>query len=208
MMNYPLLVPRMLERASTFFPDKEIVTREGESTHRYTYRDLAGRAARLSNALRDLGVGQGDRVGTFGWNTFRHLEAYFAPALLGAVVHTINIRLVADDLVYIINHAADKVILVDPDLAPILEALAPQLESVEHFVVMTDDRDFTTSLPSAHNYEELLERAPAEYLSAMWFWPSSPCSTPIAGARLSRRRWSGPSRCCRESGPPPKLFAS
>ena len=164
MMNYPLLLPRMLERAEIFFPDKEIVTREGEGVHRYTYRDLAGRVARLANALRDLGVKQGDRVGTFGWNTFRHLEAYFAPSVLGAVVHTINIRLAADDLVYIVNHAADKVILVDPDLAPVLEALAPQLESVEHFVVMTDDRDFTTSLPSAHNYEDLLERASGEYL--------------------------------------------
>ena len=114
MMDYPLLVPRLLERANTFFPDKEIITRESEVEHRYTYRDLTGRVARLSNALRGLGVREGDRVGTFGWNTYRHLEAYFAPPVMGAMVHTINIRLAPDDLVYIINHAGDKVILVDP----------------------------------------------------------------------------------------------
>ena len=163
MMDYPLLVPRLLERANTFFPDKEIITREGEGEHRYTYRDLAGRVARLSNALRGLGAGEGDRVGTFGWNTYRHLEAYFAPPLMGAVVHTINIRLAPDDLVYIINHAGDKVILVDPDLAPLLEAVAHRLETVEHFVVMTGDRKFSTTLPSAKNYEDLLAAASAEY---------------------------------------------
>ena len=166
MMDYPLLVPRLLERANTFFPDKKIITREEDGEHRYTYRDLTGRVARLANALRGLGVGEGDRVGTFGWNTYRHLEAYFAPPVMGAVVHTINIRLSPDDLVYIINHAGDKVILVDPDLAPILEAVAPRLESVEYFVVMTGDREFSTTLPSAKNYEDLLAAASAEYRPA------------------------------------------
>ncbi|MDP6548845.1 MAG: long-chain fatty acid--CoA ligase [Dehalococcoidia bacterium] len=159
MMNYPLLVPRILERARTLFPRKQIITRVGEGTHRYTYLDLAGRAARLANALSSLGVGPGDRVGTFGWNTYRHLEAYFAVPALGSVLHTINIRLAPDDLVYIINHAGDKVLLVDPDLAPLIEALVPRLESVEHFVVTTDDREVPTSLPSPHIYEELLSRA-------------------------------------------------
>ena len=166
MMDYPLLVSRLLERANTFFPDKEIITREEDGEHRYTYRDLTGRVARLSNALRGLGVGEGDRVGTFGWNSYRHLEAYFSPPVMGAVVHTINIRLAPDDLVYIINHAGDKVILVDPDLAPILEAVAHRLESVEHFVVMTGDREFSTTLPSAKNYEDLLAAASAEYRPA------------------------------------------
>ena len=166
MMNYPLLISRILERANTFFPDKEIITLQGEGLHRYTYRDLTGRVARLSNALRGLGVEEGDRVATFAWNTYRHLEAYFAAPVMGAVVHTVNIRLAAEDIVYIINHAADKVILVDPDLVPILEALAPRLESVEHYIVMTGDRDFSTSLPSALNYEELLAGASSEYLPA------------------------------------------
>ena len=163
MMNYQLLIPDMLRRAETYFPHKEIITREGGGVHRYTYRDLAARVNRLCNALADLGVGPGDRVGTFGWNTYRHLEAYFAPPSMGAITHTANIRLAPDDLVYIINHAGDKVMLLDPDLAPILEPLAPRLETVEHFIIMTGDSDFQTSLPSALIYEELLAAASAEY---------------------------------------------
>ena len=113
MMNYQLLVPGLLDRASVYFPNKEIITREGDGAHRYTYRDLKGRVNRLCNALAGLGVGKGDRVGTFGWNTYRHLEAYFAPPTMGAVTHTTNIRLSADDLTYIVNHAGDKVMLVE-----------------------------------------------------------------------------------------------
>ena len=165
-MDYPLLIHQFLERASVFSPNKEIVTREGEGTHRYGYTDLMQRSSRLSNALAGLGVGIGDRVGTFAWNTYRHLEAYFAVPTMGAVLHTINIRLFTEDLVYIINHAEDKVILVDPDLVAILEPLVPQLESVEHYIIMTNDRNFSTTLPSAHNYEELLSGASNEYSPA------------------------------------------
>ena len=114
MMNYQLLVPGLLDRATTYFPKKEIITREGDGVHRYTYRDLKGRVNRLCNALAGLGIGKGDRVGTFAWNTYRHLEAYFAPPTMGAVTHTTNIRLSPDDLTYILNHAGDKVLLVDP----------------------------------------------------------------------------------------------
>ncbi len=163
MMNYQLLVPGLLDRADTYFPHKEIITREGESVHRYTYRDLKRRVNRLCNALAGLGVGKGDRVGTFAWNTYRHLEAYFAPPAMGAVTHTTNIRLFPDDLTYIVNHAGDRVMLVDPDLVPILEPLASRLESVEHFVILTDDRNFETSLPSVHIYEDLLSHASDEY---------------------------------------------
>ena len=162
-MHYPLLVSRILERARTVFPDKEIITRVEGGVHRYTYRELAARVARLSNALAGLGVGEGDRVGTFAWNTYRHLEAYFAAPAMGAVNHTINIRLSADDLVYIINHAGDKVLLIDPDLAPIIEGLASRLETVEHYVIMTDDPAFATTLPAAHSYEELLAQASEEW---------------------------------------------
>jgi fatty-acyl-CoA synthase len=164
MMNYPLLVPRILERARVLFPEKEIVTRAGGTTHRCTYRDLADRVDRLANALAALGVGVGDRVGTFAWNTYRHLEGYFAAPALGAIVHTINIRLAPDDLIYIINHAQDKVILIDHDLVPIIEALAPQLPSVKHYIIMTDDLEFSTPLPSYHIYEELLTRASDQHV--------------------------------------------
>ncbi|MEC9447059.1 MAG: AMP-binding protein, partial [Chloroflexota bacterium] len=124
MMDYPLLIHKFLERTAVFSPEKEIITREEGGNHRYTYADLMQRSARLSNALAGLGVEQGDRVGTFAWNQYRHLEVYFAAPAMGAVLHTINIRLFTEDLVYIINHAGDKVVMVDPDLVPILEPLA------------------------------------------------------------------------------------
>ena len=162
-MRYPLLVSNILNRARTAFPDKEIITRTEKGSHRYTYRDMAARVNRLCNALSGLGVRKGDRVGTFGWNTYRHLEAYFASPVMGAVNHTINIRLFPDDLVYIVNHAQDKVIFVDPDLCPILESLAPQLESVEHFIIMTDDPEPATGLPNALCYETLLAQASDDF---------------------------------------------
>ncbi len=165
-MRYSLLIPRILERAKTIFPNKEIITRvEGaeDGAHRYTYQDMAARVARLCNALAGLGVAKGDRVGTFAWNTYRHLEAYFATPAMGAVNHTINIRLSADDLVYIINHAGDKALLIDPDLAPVIEGLADRLETVEHYILMTDAPEPATTLPSAHCYETLLAQASDQF---------------------------------------------
>ena len=165
-MQYPLLVSSILNRARTSFPNKEIITRlEGTEggVHRYTYRDMATRVNQLCNALGSLGIKQGDRVGTFAWNTYRHLEAYFASPVMGAVNHTINIRLFPDDLVYIVNHAQDKVIFVDPDLCPILESLAPQLESVEHYIILTDDPEPATTLPNAVSYESLLAQASDQF---------------------------------------------
>lgn len=184
-MSYPLLVPRILERARDLFPDQLIITRIGEGTHRYTYRDLARRVARLCSALSSLGVGTGDRVGTFAWNTHRHLEAYFAAPSMGAVTHTVNIRLSPEDTTYIINHAGDKVLLVDPDLVPIIEELAPRLESVEHFVILTNDPHFSTTLPSSHLYEDLLSRASDAYtpVESDEFAPMGLCYTSATTGR-------------------------
>ena len=165
-MRYELLAHRILEGAAVRFPGKEIVTRVGEGTHRYTYADLFTRTARLGNALRELGVGRGDRVGTFAWNNYRHLEAYFAPPTIGAVVHTINIRLAADDMAYIINHAGDRVLLIDPDLAPLIEAIADRLPNVQHFVIMGEPDEVATTLPNAQCYETLLAAASPEFRPA------------------------------------------
>ena len=162
-MHYDLLAHRILERAATHFSNKQIVTRVGESTHRGTYADLLARTARLGNGLRELGIGPGDRVGTFAWNTYRHLEAYFAPPSIGAVVHTINIRLAADDIVHIINHAGDKALLIDPDLAPLIEAIADRLPTVQHYIILGEPEEVDTALPGALAYESLLAAAPAEY---------------------------------------------
>ena len=158
MMKYPLTITSILNRARTYFPQKEVVTRLPDHIHRYTYADLYTRVCRLSNVLSSLGIEKGDRIGVFGWNTYRYLEAYFAAPCMGAVVHTINIRLAPNDLVHIINHARDKVLLIDEDLLPATETIATRLDTVTHFVVMSDG-DGTTSLPNAHNYERLVAQA-------------------------------------------------
>ena len=165
-MQYELLAHRILERAAAQFPGKQIITRVGDGVHRYTYADLFRRTARLGNALRALGIGRGDRVGTFAWNTYRHLEAYFAPPTIGAVVHTINTRLAPDDMAYIINHAGDQVLLIDPDLAPAIAAIAHRLDTVRQYVILGEPSEVPDSLPGAVSYESLLAAASPEYSPA------------------------------------------
>ena len=130
-----------------------------KAVERISHRDLADRVDRVAHALARLGIGQGDRVGTFAWNNQRHFELYMGIPCTGAVLHTLNVRLFAEQLVYIINHAEDRVIFVDEALVPLMEGLAPELECVEHYVVIGDgDAD---GLPGALRYEELLAEAGA-----------------------------------------------
>ena len=137
MMDYPLTIRNIYERARLLFPSKQLVTRRSDGTvARTTYADWAERVARLATALRELGVGQGDRVATFCWNHDRHLEVYFASALMGASYHTLNIRLGPDQLTYIINHARDKVLVVDADLVPAVAAVLPRATDLEHVLVI------------------------------------------------------------------------
>jgi fatty-acyl-CoA synthase len=160
MMDYPLTLQYILERAHKLYPTQEIATKVGPEMHRYTYADWYARTGRLANALARLGVSPGDRVATLGWNTYRHLELYFAVPCMGAVLHTLNLRLPADQLTYIINHAEDRFIVVDQTLLPIVEKIAPQLPKVECFIIMgnpgPDDSRILTSLPCYASYEELL----------------------------------------------------
>ena len=115
MMDFPLTLQHAFNRAVRFFPRKEITTRTDNGMHRYTYSEWGKRTIQLAHALQNAGVNQGERVATFGWNTYRHLELYFAVPCIGAVLHTLNIRLFAEQLVYIVNNAEDKVIFVDSD---------------------------------------------------------------------------------------------
>ncbi len=163
MMDYPLTLTHVLERAARQFADKAIVTRTPDGEHRYTYRDLRRRAARLAGALRALGVRPGDRVGTFAWNTYRHLELYLTVPAYGAVLHTLNIRLFPEQIAYIVNHAADSVVFVDDTLVPALEPLADRLGTVRAFVVMGDGPLPATRLAPVHRYEDLLAAAPADF---------------------------------------------
>jgi fatty-acyl-CoA synthase len=149
MMDYPLLVRHIAERAENVFGDREIVSRTADGIERSTYRDVVGRARRLASALRDLGIGPGDRVGTFAWNSVRHLELYLAVPSLGAVLHTLNIRLFEEDIRYIVGHAEDRVIFLDASLAGVM----PHFDGVEHEVLMPD---CDSEREGALDYEELV----------------------------------------------------
>ena len=127
MMDYPLTLSTIFRRAEQLYSRQEIVTRlPDKSWHRHTFGDFAARARRLAGALRALGVTAGDRVATLGWNHYQHLEAYFAIPLIGGVLHTLNLRLHPDELAYIVNHAADRAVIVDEHLLPLWEQVRAQ----------------------------------------------------------------------------------
>ena len=165
MMDTPLLISDLLRYASVYHHDTEIVTRTIEGPiHRYTYADAHGRSLKVAQALSRLGIGLGDRVATMAWNTARHFELYFGISGLGAVCHTLNPRLFADQLIYIVNHAEDRVIFVDLSFVPVLEAVAGELKGVEAFVILTDREHMPeTSLPNVLCYEELLDAEDGDY---------------------------------------------
>ncbi|MGB3809380.1 MAG: 3-(methylthio)propionyl-CoA ligase [Parvibaculum sp.] len=159
MQNWPLRVSTIIDHAARFHGDQEIVTRtvEGPIT-RTTYRAVHLRARKVAQALTRLGVKEGDIVATMGWNTARHLEAWYGIMGMGAVCHTLNPRLFAEQLVYIINHAEDKLVFLDLTFVPILEAIADKLPRVEAYVVMTDRAHMpATKLPNALCFEEIVE---------------------------------------------------
>jgi fatty-acyl-CoA synthase len=136
-----------------------VITFEGERTRRASFADVALRAERLAAALRRLGVQPGDRVGTFGWNTQEHLEAYFAIPCMGAVLHTLNIRLFPEQLAYVANHAEDQVVIVDASVLPLLAKVAPEMTTVRHWVVVGDGDASAlgqTGNRTVHRYEDLL----------------------------------------------------
>jgi acyl-CoA synthetase (AMP-forming)/AMP-acid ligase II len=156
MMDYPLTLTHILERSAKLFHRQEIASKTPHGTHRYSYADFYRRAHSLAHALARLGVQPGNRVGTLCWNSFRHLELYFAIPCYGAVMHTLNLRLPRDQLAYIINHAEDTVIFVDASLFNLLAPIRDQLRSVKHFVILPDQE------PPAGDYEQLLEASPTE----------------------------------------------
>jgi len=177
-MRYPLTLPAMLERAEQYFPHKEVVSRTASGIFRYTYREYGERVRKLSSALLALGVRKGDRVGTLAWNHHRHLEAYFAVPSIGGVLHTLNLRLPPAHLAYIINHAADRVILVDEDLLPLLESVRSEIKTVERVIVLGDgDAPPSTALPNAVAYEALIaDAAPARHWPELDEWdPAGMC---------------------------------
>ena len=158
MQDQPLLVSKLIEYADIYHGDTEIVSRTvAGDIHRYSYRACHRRARKLANALARLGVGLGDRVATLAWNGHRHFEAYYAVSGIGAILHTINPRLFTEQIAYIANHAEDKVLLLDSSFVELVEKLAPELPTIEAYVVLADAAHMPdTSLPGALAYEELI----------------------------------------------------
>nr|WP_244218281.1 long-chain fatty acid--CoA ligase [Streptomyces corchorusii] len=167
MQDVPLLISRILTHGSTVHGSSRVTTWTGEpEPHRRTFAEVGTRAAQLAHALRDeLGVTGDDRVATLMWNNAEHVEAYFAIPSMGAVLHTLNLRLPAEQLVWIVNHAADKVVLVNGSLIPLLAPLLPKLPTVEHIVVSGpgDRAPLQGATARVHEYEELLAGRPTGY---------------------------------------------
>jgi len=155
--DFQLTLAHVLRRMRSFPDGGEVVTLTEEGLTRATHGEVVERVDRLARALRTLGVARGERVGTFAWNSQRHLECYLAIPCVGAVLHTINLRLFPEQIAYVINHAEDRIVFVDDTLAAALAPLAASLYHVEHFVVMGDGP--TGDLPRVLRYEELLEAA-------------------------------------------------
>ena len=157
MMHSPMTVQMLMEHGRQVFPESRVGTFDGAAMTYTSYREIADNAARLAAALQDLGIAPGDRVATFSWNNTAHMEAYLGIPAMGAIMHTVNIRLSAEHIAYIINHAEDRFICVDAMFVPLLEAVADKISNVEGFIIMTDEAHMPeTSLPNVMCYETLL----------------------------------------------------
>ena len=163
MQRTPLLLSRILGRGAALDPNEEVVTLLADGTHRQTLKATWDRANQLAHALAGVGVKPGDRVASFMWNNYRHLELYQAVPSMGAVLHTLNIRLSPTDLEYIINHAADKVIVADEDLLPLLEPLVDKMPTVERIIICRHGEGGETSFASTDDYEDFIAGQATEY---------------------------------------------
>ena len=166
MQDFPLTIHHILNFGRRVHADSKVITIKPEGPKTARFADIAERAERLAGALSGLGIGQGDRVGTFMWNTQEHLEAYFAVPCMGAVLHTLNLRLFPDQLAYVINHAEDKVIIVDDSIIPLLARVRDQLKTVETYIVVGDG-DASSLGENVLRYDELLARTAPGYI-----WPA------------------------------------
>ncbi|MFI1462657.1 long-chain fatty acid--CoA ligase [Nocardia carnea] len=165
MMDDQLSLATLLRYASTFVGDSTVSTWTGDGVRTMTYREVGADSARLANALTDLGIGRGDRVGTFMWNNNEHLVAYIAIPAMGSVLHALNIRLSPEQLIYVANHAEDQVVLVDGSLVPMFGQYLPQLKTVRHVIVVNGDVAAVPAVDgvTVHDYAELLAKYPDSF---------------------------------------------
>ena len=173
MQDSQLTITEMLRHGATVYATSKVLTFDGEGVREASFAEVADRIARLAGGLAGLGVGPGDRVGTFMWNTQEHLEAYFAVPAMGSVLHTLNLRLFPDQLAYVVDHAQDKVIIVDGTVLPLLAKVADQLPTVEHYVLVGEGDTSALGDVPVTRYEDLLAGAPASY-----DWPELDERTP------------------------------
>jgi len=165
MQDWPLLCHRVIDHAATCHPGRPIVSRSIEGPlHTTTYAEVRRRALQVAQRLDKAGIKLGDRVATLAWNTWRHLEAWYGIMGIGAIYHTVNPRLFADQIVWIVNHAEDRLMLVDLTFVPILEKLADKLTSIEQYVVLTDAAHMpATALKNAVPYEEWIAEVDGDF---------------------------------------------
>jgi fatty-acyl-CoA synthase len=168
MMQTPLTISSLIVHADRHHPDAEIVSRRVEGDiHRTTYRQLHARSRRLADALGQLGIGDGDRVATLAWNGYRHMELYFGVSGRGSVLHTLNPRLIGEQIAWIVNHAEDRALFFDLTFLPIIEGIAAHCPTVRHWVAMIDrERMPAASKVELLCYEDLIDRGDSDYV-----WP-------------------------------------
>jgi len=159
MMDMPLTITSIMEFAEKSNPDTEIVSVTADNPrHRYHFSDAFRRTRQLANVLKKLGLNQGDRVATLAWNDYRHFELYYAISCMGMICHTINPRLFEQQIEFIVNHAEDRVLFTDVAFLPMLESIQDKLPTIEHFIILTSEKEMPeTSLRNASCYEVLLE---------------------------------------------------
>ncbi|MEL7024851.1 MAG: 3-(methylthio)propionyl-CoA ligase [Pseudomonadota bacterium] len=167
MMDQPLLISSIAEHAVAFHAESEIVSVTADNPrHCYTYAECFARSKRVANALESLGLQRGDRVATLAWNDYRHMEAYYGISGAGFVCHTINPRLFPEQLIYIINHAEDRVLLVDPMFLPLVAAIRDKVEGLEHIIVLCEESSLPDTEYPIQSYEAWIAGASDEYA-----WP-------------------------------------
>ena len=156
MQDWPLLLHRIIDHAAIQHGSQEVITRSIEGPiHRTTYAEVRGRALRVGKRLVADGIVHGDRIATLAWNTWRHLEAWYGIAGAGAIIHTVNPRLFPEQIAWIVNHAEDRIMMVDLTFVPLLEKLADKMPTIERYIILTDTAHMpATSLPNAIAYEE------------------------------------------------------
>lgn len=164
MMHMPMTVQMIMDHGRNVFPESQVGVFDGEAMRYSSYRDIADNAARLAASLQSLGVVSGDRVATFSWNNISHMEAYLAIPSMGAIIHTVNIRLSAEHIAYIINHAESRIVLLDASLIEVFAAVLPLLECVEH-ILLIGDGELDTDINTLSYHQYLAAHAPLQH------WP-------------------------------------